>query len=387
MSPLAAAEAVFRTTGDAAAPAGHVEAAGLLTSAQALFEEVLQGQATPSVALEDNTVVAYAPYRLSHRERAGAVVDVPTISEAIERFETDSVGRDQYRVARAGVEREIARERELVQRRIAALEREKVDEQELERLRLGGDLILTLQRQIEPGQTALSGTLDPAFGPMTVELDPALTPVENAQAHYERYRRKKRAAEALPARLAKEQALVAVLDQLETDLLLATNRAEIDAVHDALLEIGSDVIDSAKGGQDGSRRKGRRSAPGAVAGKPLRLLSSDGLVLLVGRNRGQNETVTFKLASRNDLWLHARDVPGGHVVVKSAGRSVPERTLREAAGLALHFSRVRESRQAEVIVTEVRHVRRLKGAGKGMVRYERERTLVATPLDPSELEG
>jgi predicted ribosome quality control (RQC) complex YloA/Tae2 family protein len=244
----------------------------------------------------------------------------------------------------------------------------------MERLRLTGDMILTYQRQIEPGQTELTGAMDLEAPPITARLDPALTPVENAQAYYDRYRRKRKASRALPRRVAHVRAELATLEQLGADIELAESRPEIDAVGDALL-------DRSAGANSGSRR-----AHGSQVGGPLRLRSSDGFVLLVGRNSRQNETVTFGRASRADLWLHARGLPGGHVVIKAAGRRVPERTLLEAAGLALRFSGARGEGRAEVIVTEVRHVRHLRGGGPGMVTYDHEKTMVASPLDPAELD-
>src|SRR5262249_19673615 len=96
-------------------------------------------------------------------------------------------------------------------------------------------------------------------------------------------------------------------------------------------------------------------------------------------NSRQNEEVTFRSASPNDLWLHARGVPGAHVIVKSAGRPVPEPVLREAAHLAAYYSQARAATSVPVDYTEQRYVRHLKGGGPGMVTYERERTLHVEP--------
>jgi predicted ribosome quality control (RQC) complex YloA/Tae2 family protein len=113
----------------------------------------------------------------------------------------------------------------------------------------------------------------------------------------------------------------------------------------------------------------------------LRRESSDGFVLLVGKNSRQNEEVTFHQAAANDLWLHARGVPGAHVIVKSGGRPIPETTLREAAALAAYYSQARENGSVAVDYTEQRYVRHMKSGGPGMVSYERERTLHVTPVD------
>jgi predicted ribosome quality control (RQC) complex YloA/Tae2 family protein len=94
--------------------------------------------------------------------------------------------------------------------------------------------------------------------------------------------------------------------------------------------------------------------------------------------------VTFRLASGGDLWLHARGIPGAHVIIKSGGRPVPESTLREAAALAAYYSQARGAGSVPVDYTEQRNVRHMKGGGPGMVIYERERTLRAAPAEMSE---
>lgn len=105
------------------------------------------------------------------------------------------------------------------------------------------------------------------------------------------------------------------------------------------------------------------------------------MTLLVGKNSRQNEAVTFREATANDVWLHARGVPGAHVIVKSGGRPVPEATLRQAASLAAYYSQAREAGTVPVDYTQQRYVRHMKGGGPGMVIYEGERTLYATPTD------
>src|SRR5262249_28340196 len=131
----------------------------------------------------------------------------------------------------------------------------------------------------------------------------------------------------------------------------------------------------AKGGKGVKGNKPGKPRKAAEGGSPLRRQSSEGFTLLVGKNSRQNELVTFSEAAANDLWLHARGVPGAHVIVKAGGRPVPEMTLREAAALAAYYSQARAAGSVPVDYTQQRYVRHLKGGGPGMVTYERERTL------------
>jgi predicted ribosome quality control (RQC) complex YloA/Tae2 family protein len=367
VAPLAARELVARASGDALTPAGATDPARLSQALSNLWREALSGRAEPCVAYDDaGEVTAYAAYALTH---LGDWQPQASISAAISAYEAARSGVDPYRAARAEVAALIAVALNRAARREAALEREQADPAAIAALRQAGELILSFRHQIRPGDRQLVAGFDPNQ-PETVLLDPALGATENAERYFDRYRRKRKAAEALPARLAEAAAVRATLEQLALDLDLATDRAAIDAVHDELAALGY------------TPRPGRPRA--AAPSAPLTWVSSDGLTVLVGRNSRQNERLTFERAARGDLWLHALDVPGAHVVIKAAGRAVPERTILEAAALAAWFSRARNELAAAVAVTDVRYVKRLKGGGPGMVSVQQAETVVVRPAGPGD---
>jgi predicted ribosome quality control (RQC) complex YloA/Tae2 family protein len=115
----------------------------------------------------------------------------------------------------------------------------------------------------------------------------------------------------------------------------------------------------------------------------LRVQSHDGFALLIGKNSRQNEEVTFHQATANDIWLHARGVPGAHVIIKSGGREIPRSTIEQAARLAAYYSQARGTTTAPVDYTLQKHVRHMKGGGPGMVIYEREKTIHVAPENVS----
>jgi predicted ribosome quality control (RQC) complex YloA/Tae2 family protein len=377
VSPLAAREIACRATGMPDARADAADPGALHNALLGLFAPTVSGAWAPCIVTTGEAgVVAYAPYALTHRGRAGdgeEVVPMPSTLAALSAFLDARVGRDPYRAARdaAGARLSVARDR--LARRAAALAREVDRTDEIEQLRIFGDLILTWQRHI--GRGAAVFTPPPESGTQApIPLDPALGAVANAQAYYRRYQRKRRAAAETPVRLARVEAALATVDQLATDLALAEDRGGIDAVGEALVAQGL----------AGDVARGPRRSPPA---RGLEIVSSDGLTILVGRSSAQNEQVTFHRAARGDVWLHARGVPGGHVIVKSAGRPVPERSLREAAALAAWFSRARGDATVSVDATDVARVRRLPGGGPGMVTYDRETTLTVAPRRPETPAG
>jgi predicted ribosome quality control (RQC) complex YloA/Tae2 family protein len=390
VSPLAAREVCHRSGIGARTAADPEDAATLLAAFRHLFlpgatpdlvsdERTLdEADVRASVAYDQERALAWAPYALEHLAAEGARLEPHSRTyQALAAYETSRRGDDPYATARAGVTTLLETARARLDRRRKALARqvEGIDPQHVQGLRDKGDLILAYQWQVQRGMTKLE-VPDATGAVIAIALDPAKSPVENAQAYYDRYQRRGRAAKRVPRKLAGAEAALATLDQWATDLRLAEDRSEIDAVHDALADSG--WLPRPPRRRGGSRSQAPR--------KPLEVISSDGFTILVGRNSRQNERLTFELAARGDAWLHVRDLPGAHVVVKAAGRDVPEASLREAAALAAWFSAARDAKGVAVAVTDVRHVRRLKGGGPGMVRFEQESTLVVNPLPPEEID-
>ena len=363
ISPLLAREIACRAVGHPRATVGQVEQlGGLCETIAQLLAPLETGQWQPSVVLEEGRVVAYAPYPVLHR---GQSEPVPSMSEAVERYTSAVADLDPYAGARRPVRQAIAQARAQLERRRGALGRQLDQAGGSERLREWGKWILTYAHTITPGQTEL--VADTGSGELVrIPLDPDRSPAENAQAYFSGYRKGQRAGEGGPARLEEVDLALRDLEQLETDLDLAASRPEIDAVREALLAAGYLQV-------------GKKRAAKAAPGGPLAVTSPDGFAILVGRNSRQNDEVTFRRAEGDDWWFHAHGVPGAHVIVRAGNRDLPPATIRRAAELAAHFSRLRGEAQAQVDYTRRRHVRRIPGAAPGLVTYSHEQTVRVAP--------
>lgn len=361
MSPLLAREIVYRSAGTIEERCGDIShMIPLLDAYHALMEHAWDHRWEPCVALEEGEVSVYAPYRLTHY---GDWEPTETISRAIDRYEQAVQSADAYAPARERVRGLLEEARERVRSRLEALKRQLIPQEELDRLRLSGEMILGYAHTVQRGQTELEAEVDPEGPPMRIALDPDKSAVENAQAYFERYEKAKSATAEIPPLVRKARYELAYLDQLETDLDLASNRPEIDEVRSALIEAGYAP---------------RKRHTQMQRGQPLRLTSSDGLTIVVGRSARQNHEATFRQATPGDLWLHAVDVPGAHVIVQSGGREVPQATLERAAELAAYYSAARGEGRVLVAYTERRYVRPIRGAGPGMVTYRNEETIAVT---------
>jgi predicted ribosome quality control (RQC) complex YloA/Tae2 family protein len=360
-SPLSSREAVFRAAGDAEAPASAVSPTLLLDALLELFDQAsVEPWLAPGAA-------AYAAYRLTHL--GGAPCD--SVLDALARYEDAELERDEYRSARGAVEEDLGRATLRVRRKRDQIEHQGSRGAEAAVLRAKGDLILAHMIQIRPGQKLLEAAFDPGAPPIPIELDPALPPAANADAYYRRARRVQRASEGLARRLEQADLDLAYLAQLEYDLAAARTRSQIDAVATALASAG---FGAARG------RRTRSPAPrGASASAPVRAVTSAGFTIWLGRSAAENEVVTFVKAARGDLWLHARGTPGAHVVVKAAGRPIPEETLLEAAALAAWHSRARMDGRVTVDVVPAERVRRAADGRPGLVTFDSGRTVEVAP--------
>lgn len=370
VSPLVAEEILFRAGYPAKVRAGDVSAERLLAAAQSFFEPLLRRRWTPGIVEEaDGGVSAFSVYPLTSRS---GWRPVETPSASLSAFYGAPVGEEAYRAGKQPIFDALSEAQIKVTARLESLRRSLVDDSEREKWRKSGELILAYQYILAPGQRELRAQYDADEPEMVIPLDPTLSPLENAQRYFDRYNRAKRALDDVPALIEEAQHELDFLAQLATDLELAANWPEIDEVKQAL---------AARGywrGTPTARVGGGKSVP-------LRIVTDEGFVIWVGRNSRQNEQVTFDKGSPQDLWLHARGVPGAHVIIKTDGRHVPEAVIERAASLAAYYSASRNEAKVIVDMTYRRYVRKIKGGGLGQVTYRNEETRTVVPRSEKEL--
>ncbi len=358
--------------------------------------------AAPLREQNSELALAFAPYALRHLAAAGATLQTTdSISAAAEAYFAAVGTVAGHTQLKSAVRAELAERRKRLDRRQSALQGELDRAAGFERERHKGELILAYMYGIEPGQTHLT---IPEEG-LTIKLDPDRTPLEQAQGMFREYQRARAAVAGVPARLEAVDLGLRYLDEIATQLDLASDhdtihllRAELAALPDDATTLAPAAPDAAKGKRPEPKGKGTpsqrdRHAKARQVGKltpavgkesrlattPAKVVSRDGINIYYGRSARQNDALTFNVAQPDDLWLHARGVPGSHVVIRSGGKRVPESTVAEAARLAARHSKARADTAVDVIVTEKRHVRRVAGAPPGLVTVSNERVLRVRP--------
>lgn len=361
-SPLLAKECVFRATGAINTKAGDTSARTLLGVIEDLFGVFQAGEWQPGIVTEYDMAAAFAVYPITHMP---GWEPVESTSQALERFFGPLVGEDAYDAAKKPVQAAIDEAKSRVEKKLSQLRDELTDDAGIEHLKQSGELLLAYQYSLEPGQTVLHAQYDVDGPELEIKLDPALTPLDNAQRYFAKYEKAKRARAGVPELIKTTEQELAYLQQLDLDLDMATNWPEIGEVQDALQ-------------QNGYWRGTRTKRPGGGKSGPLKV-AKDGYVIWVGRNSRQNDTVTFDRGGPVDLWLHVRGVPGAHVIIKSGAADVPENVLRRAAEIAAYYSQSRSEGRVLVDVTRRKYVRKIKGGKPGMVTYRNESTIEVTP--------
>jgi predicted ribosome quality control (RQC) complex YloA/Tae2 family protein len=213
---------------------------------------------------------------------------------------------------------------------------------------------------------------------VAIQLDPKLTPSENAQRYFRRYRKAQATLQKARHYMEKLDREIEELAVLGEKLQQAGDLKKLQRVKEKMERLGAVT-------QTTSARSSSSKTEEGIIGR--RYLLPQGWTILVGRNNKENDELTHRLARPDDLWLHAQGVPGSHVVLRRSGRKdrPGQRIMEMAAGLAAHFSRSRHSGTVPVMVTEKRHVRKPRGAKPGVVVVEREKTLFVVPLSPEQL--
>ncbi len=403
-SPLLAREVVYRTTEESETPQADVneemweELAWNIRDLTAAYNtHRWQPQLVERLAegenVEQAVPIAFAPYVLEQyaRQPGLRVRRSSSINVLLDDYYARAEWRDAMEGVRSPMRKILQTQLERRKRRAELLQQEMATSEEAARYRLQGDLLLAHQHEVQQGESSVTLQnffTDGAEGNemVTVALDPRFDAVGNANRMFNKYHKLRRALQLIPAQIEQNNVELATIEQLLSDLQLAETPAEVALVRAEIQSAGyirgkqaqdKKALKAAKKGKGGKQAKGKPVPPGG--GVPLHVQSSDGFTMLVGKNSRQNEEVTFHQAAPNDIWLHARGVPGAHVIIKAAGRDIPRRTIEQAASLAAYYSQARGSTSAPVDYTQQRYVKHMKGGGPGMVIYERERTLYAEP--------
>ena len=238
-------------------------------------------------------------------------------------------------------------------------------------IKIKGDLLTSYIYSIKKGDTSFTTVnfFSEDGEEITIPLDENKTPSENVQIYYKKYNKLKKSEESAIEQLEKNEYELKYLNSVLTNIENCESYAEVDDIKEELISTGYVRKRKVNG-------KNKKSNPS----KPLHFISSDGIDIFVGKNNIQNDHLSLKFANKNYMWLHTKNIPGSHVIVCST--DIPDNTLIEAAVLAAHYSKAKESSKVDVDYTLVKNLKKPNGANPGMVIYHTNYTMT---VDPSEI--
>lgn len=237
------------------------------------------------------------------------------------------------------------------------------DTENREKYKVYGELIHTYGYNLAPNSRELTALNYYTNEEITIPLDPTLTPAENAQKYFNKYNKQKRTFEALTELIQETADDIHYLESISNSLDIALTEADLIQIKEELMQTGY------------VRRKYTKKKE-KITSRPMHYISSDGYHMYVGKNNLQNEELTFSFANGNDWWFHAKGAPGSHVIVKTGGDELPDRTFEEAGRLAAYYSKNRGNDKVEIDYVEKKHVKKPNGSKPGFVVYYTNYSLV-----------
>ncbi len=359
ISPMIAREIAYRADKE-----------GLDAVIEALKNEVENGMGQPTLVDKiDGSPMDFCFMDIRQYDGALSVRHFDSYSELLDTFFSDRDRLSRMRAKSADLNKLLNNTIDRLSRKINLQKADLKKCADREELRIKGDLLQANLYRIEKGSSVV--TVDNYYAednaPITIRLNPAVTPAMNAQRYYKEYNKAKTRETMLTGQIKKASEELQYIESVQDILSRCETEAELSAIRSELREQG--YLRSVKGA---AKRKDKPLPP-------IEYQSSDGFRILVGRNNVQNDTLTLRSAKKTDIWLHTKNIHGTHVIILTDGKPVTETAIYEAAQIAAAHSKAKDSSQVPVDYTAVKNVSKPSGAKPGKVIYVNYKTVYVTP--------
>ena len=363
LSPLVCREAALATCGDVSARLTGCDTAAV---GKGLYEFFSQQPIPCYTTDREGTPRQFAFCPLN---QYGGYRQADSFGSLLDMFYAVRDQKDSMRQKSQTLRKSVSNLCQRIRRKLTIQEKELAATYDRERLRQLGDIVTANIHRIQKGHTLLQAEdfYDPDMTVIDIPLSPILSPQQNAGKFYKDYARMKNAEKELTHQLELGEQELQYLESVLEELERAGTDAELEEIRQELSEGGYIKGDSGK-----KRMKQKKT-------QPMRFESTDGYPIYVGRNNRQNDELTFKLARKDDIWLHAQKVHGSHVIISCGGTTPPDDTITQAAQLAAFYSEHKGGQNLPVDVTPVKQVKKAPGSKPGMVIYHTYKTIIVNP--------
>ena len=374
VGPVVAREAVWRAFGGEtpllACDLDEAQKQALCAAIENLKDEHAAGGTPTAVRIPQpdgvNKPVEFSFFIPQQYGSAAILTQYPTYSELLEDYYATKDRAERLKQKSRELYKAVHNLYERAVRKQSARREELAQSEKADTLRLYGELLQANQWAIQKGDRQATVQNYYTGEDVTIRLDPRLGPNENAQKYFDKYGKMKRTAEALNELILETKGQIDHLESIQNSLDIALSADDLVQIKDELIEYGF-------------IKKGKGSKKQKVKSKPFHYISSDGFDMYVGKNNYQNDELTFKLATGNDWWFHAKGMPGSHVIVKAENKELPDSTFEEAGKLAGYYSKGKNADKVEIDYLQKKNVKKPNGAAAGFVVYYTNYSLTIHP--------
>lgn len=370
-SPLMANELCVRASLDGSMPTSsfsQMEQLHLYGNFSRMIEDIQMGAFQPNIIYENQKPVEFSAFPLQAYERYENT-SFETISELLELYYAQKDLYSRMQQKSVDLRRILSNALERSRKKYDLQLRQLKDTDKREKYKIYGELLNTYGYSVEAGAKELTCLNYYTNEDVRIPLDPTLSPIDNSKKYFDKYGKLKRTFEALTIQTKETEEEIRHLESISSALDIATSKDDLAQIKEELVQYGY----MKRKGTTGKKKKEKNMS------KPLHFISSDGFHMYVGKNNFQNDELTFKFAIGNDWWFHAKGNAGSHVIVKTNGEELPDRTFEEAGRLAGHFSKGSGQDKVEIDYTEKKNVKKPNGGKPGFVVYYTNYSMMISP--------
>lgn len=369
ISPLMAEEVCYRAGIDGGIPTDgleDVERVHLAHTFLRMVDDIRDGHFEPNIIYKGKEPVEFACFPLSQYQDYRAV-SYPSIFPVLETYYAEKNIVTKMRQKTVDLRKIVQNALERNVKKYQLQQKQLKDTEKKEKYRVWGELLNTYGYEVEPGAKSMEASNYYTNEMIQIPLDETMTPQENAKKYFDKYSKLKRTKEALDILLQETGDEIKHLESIAASLDIASSEEDLVQIKEEMMEYGY------------VKRKNTGGKKVKVTSRPYHYISSDGYDIYVGKNNFQNDELSFKFASGNDWWFHAKGQPGSHVIVKSKNEELPDRTFEEAGKLAAYYSKGRQAPKVEIDYTQKKNLRKPTGGKPGFVVYYTNYSLLIEP--------
>ena len=369
ISPLMAEEVCYRAGIDGGIPTDgleDVERVHLAHTFLRMVDDIRDGHFEPNIIYKGKEPVEFACFPLSQYQDYRAV-SYPSIFPVLETYYAEKNIVTKMRQKTVDLRKIVQNALERNVKKYQLQQKQLKDTEKKEKYRVWGELLNTYGYEVEPGAKSMEALNYYTNEMIQIPLDETMTPQENAKKYFDKYSKLKRTKEALDTLLQETGDEIKHLESIAASLDIASSEEDLVQIKEEMMEYGY------------VKRKNTGGKKVKVTSRPYHYISSDGYDIYVGKNNFQNDELSFKFASGNDWWFHAKGQPGSHVIVKSKNEELPDRTFEEAGKLAAYYSKGRQAPKVEIDYTQKKNLRKPTGGKPGFVVYYTNYSLLIEP--------